>query len=57
MSSHRLKICAYLSVGGQFVEQSFVEPDVLEYDQTLSFFATVLRTDVVSALEEKSKRI
>ena len=30
---------------------------MLEYDQTLSFFATVLRGDVVPALEEKSRRI
>ena len=29
---------------------------MLEYDQTLSFFAAVLRTDVVSSLEEKSEQ-
>ena len=57
MSSCRLVICAYLSVSGQFVEQSVVEPDTLEYDQTLSFLAVVFRALVVLALEEKSRRI
>ena len=57
MSSCRLEICAYLSVSGQFVEQSVVEPDTLEDDQTLSFLAVVFRALVVLALEEKSRRI
>ena len=56
-SSLRLEILAYLSVGGQFVEKPVVESDMLEYDQTLSFFAAVLRTDVVSSLEEKSRQV
>jgi len=50
----RVKICTYLSVGGQFVEKPGVEPAMLEYYQTLSFLPTVLRADVVSAFEEKS---
>ena len=45
---------AYLSVGGQFVKKTVVEPDMLENDQTLSFFALVLGRDVVPSLEEKS---
>ena len=45
---------AYLSVGGQFVKKTVVEPDMLENDQTLSFFALVFGCDVVPSLEEKS---
>ena len=45
---------AYLSVGGQFVKKTVVEPDMLENDQTLSFFALVFGRDVVPSLEEKS---
>ena len=55
--AHQGKTSAYLSVGGQFVEKPVVESDMLEYDQTLSFFAAVLRTDVVSSLEEKSGQV
>jgi hypothetical protein len=42
-----------LSVGGQFVKKTVVEPDTLENDQTLSFFALVFGRDVVPSLEEK----
>ena len=45
---------AYLSVGGQFVKKTVVEPDMLENDQTLSFFALVFGCDVVPSLEKKS---
>ena len=52
-----LFLWTYLSVGGQFVEKPVVESDMLEYDQTLSFFAAVHWTDVVSSLEEKSEQV
>ena len=48
---------AYLSVGGQFVEKPVVEFNMLENDQTLSFFAAIFRTDVVSSFEEKSEQV
>ena len=54
MDISRLEFTTYLSVGGQFVEKPFVESDMLEYDQTLSFLTAVFRADVMSAFEEKS---
>ena len=57
MNCSVIEVCAYLSVGGQFVEKPSVESAMFEYNQTLSLFPVVFRADVVPALKEQSRII